>query len=47
MDNPVQTIVQHGVITPPTNELRSSSTERFILAVSVLNCYAVPCFWGT
>jgi hypothetical protein len=43
MDNPVQTIVQHGGTTAPKNELRSSSTERFIIVVSELNCYAVPC----
>jgi hypothetical protein len=28
MDNPVQTIVQHGVKPPPPTELRSSSTEK-------------------
>jgi hypothetical protein len=27
MDNPVQTIVQHGVKLPTPTELRSSSTE--------------------
>ncbi|MDR1053958.1 MAG: hypothetical protein LBL39_07255 [Planctomycetaceae bacterium] len=43
MDNPVQTTVQHGGKTPPSNELRSSSTERSILVANVLNCYAVPC----
>jgi hypothetical protein len=42
MDNPVQTKCSTGKRTPQHTELRSSSTEKFILVVSVLNCYAVP-----